>query len=107
MKKSPPKHLSAEARVWYSQIRKEYGIEDSAGLALLAAAAGAFDRAESARREIAKDGGCVIRDRFGQPKQHPAAAVERDARSQVIQALKALNLDFEPTRAAPGRPPGR
>jgi hypothetical protein len=51
--------------------------------------------------------GCVIRDRFGSPKQHPATLVERDSRSALLQAIASLHLDLEPLRDKPGRPSGR
>jgi len=49
--------------------------------------------------------GIVIRDRFGQKKQHPATLVERDAKMALVRNLKALNLDLEPLNL-PGRPHG-
>lgn len=103
-KTAPPKHLSAPAAAWWTELRDEYGIVDLAGVSLLTAAAEAWERCASAREAIAADGGPVIRDRFDQPKPHPAAAIERDARAQFIQALKALNLDLEPLHDGPGRP---
>ena len=50
--------------------------------------------------------GPTTTDRFGQVKAHPMHTVERDSRAQMIQALRALNLDIEPPRDGPGRPPG-
>ncbi len=44
-------------------------------------------------------------DRFVQRKPHPLLAAERDARAQMLAALKALNLDLEPLKDR-GRPPG-
>jgi hypothetical protein len=46
-------------------------------------------------------------DRFDVMKPHPLLAAERDARSQFLQGLKSLNLDLEPLRDRPGRPPGK
>jgi phage terminase small subunit len=100
----PPKYLSESARDWFLSLQAEYGIFDTGGVSLLTSAAEAWDRCRSAREAIAADGGPVIRDRFDQTKAHPAAAIERDARSQFITALKALNLDIEPLRDKPGRP---
>ena len=92
MKKSDaPKHLSADGRRMWRQLYGDYQIDDAAGLALLQAACEAFDRAQQARRRIDRDG-AVIRDRFSQPKPHPSCAIERDARSQMIAALRALRL---------------
>ena len=90
-KQLPPKHLSAEARKLWTELRTDYGIDDSAGLTLLRAACEAHDRAQEARKMIGKDG-MVSTDRFGQQKPHPAVAIERDARTQVMAALRALKL---------------
>ena len=64
----------------------------------------AYDRAEAARALLERDG-ITILDRWGQVKPHPAAAIERDARSGLLAALRALNLDVEPLRDRAGRPP--
>jgi hypothetical protein len=49
--------------------------------------------------------GLVVRDRWGQAKPHPAAAIERDSRAAWLRGLAALGLDLEPLRDGPGRPP--
>lgn len=101
-----PKHLSAEACKWWQQILDEYDIDDPSGVLLLQTALEAFDRMRQAQGIISEQG-ATIKDRFDQIKSHPQLTVERDARSQMIQALKALNLDLEPLRDGPGRPGGR
>ena len=53
-----------------------------------------------------KEEGPQVKDRFGQSKAHPLLVVERDARSQMLQGLKALNFDLEPLQDRPGRPAG-
>jgi hypothetical protein len=58
-----------------------------------------------AQDAIKRDGATVM-DRFKQPKAHPLLTVERDSRSAMLHALKALNLDLEPLKGAPGRPGG-
>ena len=83
----------------------EYSIADPAGLALLCTAAECLDRMRQAQAAIAKDGAVVV-DRYGSPKVHPAAALEKDARTGFLAALRALNLDIEPLRDRPGRPAG-
>ena len=87
-----PKHLSKEAKNLYRSIIDEYGIDDGAGLAILTTACEAWDRARQAREQIDADG-LLLADRFGQKKLHPAATVERDSRSQWLQAIKTLGLD--------------
>lgn len=102
---TPPKQLSREAKAWWRKLSDEYCLDDEAGKLLLQTALEAFDRMRQAQGVIS-EGGPTIKDRFEQMKAHPLLTVERDARSQMIQALKSLNLDVEPLRDAPGRPPG-
>ncbi|MCR5875698.1 hypothetical protein LRS10_16910 [Phenylobacterium sp. J426] len=83
----------------------EYCIADAAGLALAQTAAECADRMASAQEAIARDGAMIL-DRYGCPKAHPACVLERDSRTGLLAALKALNLDVEPARDGPGRPPG-
>jgi P27 family predicted phage terminase small subunit len=87
-----PKHLSRQAKMLFQSIVDEYTIDDSGGLAILATACEAWDRAKQAREAIETDG-LILEDRFKQKKLHPAATVERDARSQWMQAIKNLGLD--------------
>lgn len=101
-----PKGLSKEAREWWSRLVAEYGINDEGGRLLLGNALEAFDRMREAQQLLKRDG-LVSKDRFGQRKPHPAAAIERDARGQLLAALRALNLDIEPLRDRVGRPGGR
>ena len=69
---------------------------------LLETALVAWDRLEDARQTLAAEG-IVLKDRFGQAKPHPAAAIERDARQGFLAAMKSLNLDLEPLKGV-GRP---
>jgi hypothetical protein len=99
-----PKHLGAEGKHLWSSIQAEYRISDPGGLALLSTAAEAADRVASCRRLLDKDGEVLyVR---GVPRAHPAAAIERDARAALVRAIRYLNLDVEPLRDKPGRPPG-
>ena len=106
MKKSTaPKHLSTEARSWWDRLLAEYGISDDGGRLLLQTALESFDRMRGCQDAVTNDG-VQVKDRFGQLKPHPLLATERDARAQMLAALKALNLDVEPLRDGPGRPGG-
>lgn len=110
MRISPPKHLSAKARSWFTGLQREYGVSDAAGLALLTAAAESWQRAAEARELIAKEG-AVLRDRFGQSVPHPAVRIETAARAQLLQAIRQLGFDLAPVKPV-GRPsaasyPGR
>lgn len=84
----------------------EYAIEDQAGLLILQTGLEAFATMRGAQAAI-KTEGSTVKDRFGQLKAHPLCAVERDARAQMLAALRQLNLDLEPLKGGPGRPPGR
>ena len=103
MKQNPPKHLSKTAKRLWTDLTREFFISDAAGLAILTAGLEAFDRAQSAK-VLLDEAGPVFSDRYGQPRVHPAAAVERDNRAAFLSALKQLNLDAIPAEAGPGRP---
>jgi len=92
--KAAPEKLSPEAQAWSQLIVEEYGIRDAAGRLLLLTALEAFDRMRQAQAAIREDGATVL-DRFGQVKAHPLLTVERDARGQMLSALRSLNLDIE------------
>ena len=102
--KRTPSNLSDEAGRWWRKIQKEYEIFDEGGLLILQVAFEAFDRMRGAQ-EIIDSEGVTFVDRFGQVKAHPLCSVERDARSQMLAALKSLNLDMEPIKDI-GRPGG-
>lgn len=76
----------------WASLREQYDIDDVAGLLLLTTAMRSFTRAERARAIVDKEGE-TLRDRWGQSKVHPAAAVERDARAAMLTALRALHLE--------------
>ena len=105
LRDAAPKHLSADAKGWWRKIARDYSIEDQAGLLLLQTACECFDRMKGAQAAIERDGP-TVRGSAKQIAAHPLIAVERDARGQMLSALKALNLDLEPLRDGPGRPPG-
>jgi len=64
-----------------------------------------MDRMRAAQAAIAEHGE-VVTDRYSQVKVNPACQLERDSRNGFLAALRALNLDLEPIRDGPGRPPG-
>ena len=95
MKKiAPPPHLSADGKRLWIRLSDDYVLDDSGAQTLLRALCEALDRCEQARRRIRKDG-AYLRDRFGQMRPHPAVAVERDSRNQILAAIKALRLEPE------------
>jgi P27 family predicted phage terminase small subunit len=102
-----PSHLSKEARTWWKRLCAKYDLTAEPAQLLLATALEAFMRMRDAQAAISRDG-LVLKDADGKVKNHPAATVERDARSQFVQTMKALNLaaEVEPIRSTPGRPAG-
>jgi P27 family predicted phage terminase small subunit len=104
--KSPPKELSAQSKTLWKRLASDFSIDDDAGLLLLQTAMEARDRMRLAQEAIQRDGMTVL-DRFGQRKPHPLLPAERDARAQMLAALRALNLDVEPLHDRPGRPAGK
>ena len=102
MKKSVT--IEHKANSWVRRLAKEYGISDAGGELALEELMQA-KITELAAEEILAREGFSCTDRFGQRRAHPLAAVSRDARAQVLASLKALNLDMEPLRDGPGRPP--
>ncbi|MDA3918974.1 MAG: hypothetical protein PF690_18680 [Deltaproteobacteria bacterium] len=89
-----------------NRLAREYNITDPGGEALLRTFASAFSLEINCQEQIDKEGLTVV-DRFEQLKAHPLLATLRDARSQKLAALKAMNLDFEPLHDGPGRPTRR
>ncbi len=83
--------LSRKAKIIYNRIRREYDIDDEAGLLLLQTAFEAWDEMRKAQQEI--DGQPIYFDRFGSPQEHPGCKMVRASRAQMIQALRALQLD--------------
>lgn len=101
---NPPDHLRDAGRDFYARVADEYSLDDPAGLALLCTAAECIDRMRAAQAAIAEHGELTI-DRYGSPKINPACGLEKDARAGFLAAVRALNLDLEPLRDGPGRPP--
>ena len=85
--------LSAESAATFTRLATEFEITDGAGLVLLKSACECLDRISAARALIAS-GGLVVDSPAGW-KAHPAAALERDARTQLHSALRLLKLDPE------------
>jgi phage terminase small subunit len=100
----PPRGYTPEARKLWRDVTAGWDL-DAPALQLLDSACRARMRVREAQRLLRRDG-TVIRDRFDQVKAHPATAVERDGEATFLRALRALNLDLEPLRDRPGRPPG-
>ncbi len=101
----PPVYLSKEAKAFWRETVSEFVLEPH-HLRVLEAACTALDRMNAARKEI-QDRGILVEDRFGVPKANPAVAVERDARTAFLRAVRNLDLDIEPPKDALPRLAGR
>jgi phage terminase small subunit len=99
-KTTPPDHLKPATADWWKYIVGDYELE-SHHLRLLQLACEAWDRAQSAREIIDRDGISYV-DRFGAPRSRPEIAVERDCRIGFARLVRELQLDGagtpEPTR---------
>jgi P27 family predicted phage terminase small subunit len=100
-----PAHLGDSGRTLWREVQEQYRIEDAGGRQLLLTACEATDRAWRARKLIEQHGEVVLTER-GSMRANPACQIERDAWAAQRHALRALNLDTEALRDAPGRPPG-
>lgn len=86
-----PEHLRVSTRAWWRAVVASYELAEH-HRRILTLAGEAFDRAVEAREALAEHGP-YFTDRFGQPKAHPALAVERDSRLAFARLLRELNLD--------------
>jgi P27 family predicted phage terminase small subunit len=86
--------LSQEARGVYGRLQAEWRITDGAGEIMLLTFCQALDRLRDAQRVLKAEGITTV-DRWGQKKNHPAATVEREARSAMIATMRVMNLDLE------------
>ncbi len=72
----------------------DYGGLEDHHLRLLGLAGEAFDRAQEARKVIARDG-AYFTDDAGRPRAHPALLVERDSQLRFARLMRELDLDGE------------
>jgi len=104
MKVQPPAHLSAEAKRWYRAVCTDFELQDH-HRQLLPVSAESWDLAQKARRELEEAGSLTYTDRFGGVRPRPEISIARDARATFMRSLRELQLDVEPPRPEPGRPP--
>jgi len=100
--KAPP-HLKPETAAWWSEVVESWTL-DSHHVRLLTLACETWDRCQEARETLKKQKP-YYKDRFGQPKEHPAVAVERNSQIAFARLVRELDLDGEP--APDPRPPRR
>ncbi|WP_260683803.1 hypothetical protein [Rhizobium laguerreae] len=97
-----PDHLRPETRKWARGILADFDLE-SHHFRQLIKTCEAFDRSEEAREILAKDGLTVV-DRYGTPKAHSCAGIERDSRTAFFRGLRELALDGVDGPDAPRSP---
>ena len=99
-----PKHLSGQATADWKRFHTEYQLDIDCRDILLEMLE-ATDRKREAQAELKRDG-ITIKNRFGELRPHPACAVERDCRLQILRCLRAVGLPLsdEADKRKPGRP---
>ena len=102
---TPPSHLSIEAKRLWRSLHTEYELTDPGALLLVQSCCESLDALRQAEAAVAEHG-IVIRGQAGTLKANPATTAARDARSQMLLALRHLNLDVEPLQSRIGRPSG-
>lgn len=98
--KRAPSHLEAATAAWWRHVAGRFELEQHHER-LLTAACEAWDQAQAARVELVS-AGMFYEDRFGQPRAHPAVAVERDARIAFARLVRELDLDSDRADPAAG-----
>ena len=88
-----PKHLSAASKRPWAAILTDTELREAAQLSMLTCGLEALDRKERAR-ELLNAEGEVYRDKWGQPKPHPATTVERDNRAAAMRIFQLLGLQW-------------
>lgn len=93
MNPPPPSHLKRRSKTFWRTITEHYNLGPD-HLEALRRLCECIDRADEARR-IVDEEGIVVRDRYSNPKTHPAADLEVKLRAQIRGYLEALKLDQE------------
>src|SRR5580658_4243565 len=84
-----PCHFSPKMREFYAQVTDQYDLEPEA-LLMLQTACDAWDRAQQAREQLAKEG-LILGTR-----RHPAIDIEAQFTGLFLRALRQLGLDVVP-----------
>jgi hypothetical protein len=99
-----PRSLKVKGKQFYKQVLSEYVFENSHHFTLLEQAAACLDRIHEAGELLERERH-IIKDRFEQLKEHPAAKMERDNKILFARLLRELGLDL--AKAEMSRPPTR
>jgi hypothetical protein len=89
----PDIELTGKALELFEKVSSRWTL-DAVASQLLRLACESIERANSCA-EITRAEGLTIRDRWGQPKSHPAALLERDHRNSAANTLQKLGLNLE------------
>jgi phage terminase small subunit len=98
-----PDHLQPATRIWFESVIADFAL-DQHHVRMLVLAAEAWDLSQQAREQLAS-AGITFMDQNGNPRAHPAVAIERDARLAFVRIIRELDLEGE-TLPAP-RPTAR
>lgn len=100
MKKTQkPTEIPAVVAAWRKQMVAGFEFSDPASLELLDAAAVQLERMLDLRARIEAEG-VVFVDRFGQPRQHPAVAMERQSANLFRLLCRDLGVSCGDDEAA-------
>lgn len=88
----PVKLTGRAADLWQS-VQARWELSEPA-IELLRCACEAMQRAAEAATEVSAEG-ATYRDRWGQPRVHPAAKLEIDHRAQAARHLQSLGVTLE------------
>jgi hypothetical protein len=98
----PPPGLSKRAQALWSATVSTVALA-AAELELLRHACVALDRCDEAAEVLARDG-LVVADRYGSPKQHPAADVETRNKALFARLVAQLGIEAPTSPKRVGRP---
>lgn len=88
-----PKHLTTRSKRIYRSVVDDYDLAgEPHAREVLRLALEALDAADTARKIVEAEG-MVYLNRFGEPRAHPAVAIERDGRLAVARLFRELSLD--------------
>lgn len=90
MRKQPFKHT--ETKKFYQATRKRYALEEH-HIKLFENACGCLDQIAD-DRVVLKQAGRYYTDRYGQPREHPAAISERQNKILFARLMREIGLDL-------------
>jgi len=96
--------ISENAQIIIEKLKRDYKIKGIAGVVLLDSIGSSLTEIEEAEKQLKEDSGQkgitlvhygFILDRFGDKKRHPATTIIKDAKSNIVQCLKAMGVEVE------------